>query len=177
MIKTFEVEQKYRITNPAVIRKRLKILGAKRIARGLEKNEIWDLGNLVRRKASVLRLRTHDGKGTLTFKGPRLKSKFKKRLEVESEVHSGPIRTLLNLLGFKVIAQYKKEREEYRLGSAHVTLDHLGRLGWFVEIEAAPKHIEKIAAKLGLASKDREERSYLEMIYGNRKSLCLFLSP
>ena len=167
---TFEVEQKYRVRNPAFIRRRLKALRAKRLAGGHEKNELWDLGRLVRRTNSVLRLRTFEGKGFLTLKGPRLKSKFKKRVEVETAVDPQAVKTMLTLLGFKVVARYEKTREEYRLGPAHVTLDNLGKFGWFVEIESAARHIEKIAAQLGFGSKDREERSYLEMVYG-RKSV------
>ncbi len=163
----FEVEQKYRIFRPAVIRKKLKALGARPIGKGLEKNELWDLKNLVRRKGSVLRLRHFDGKGLLTFKGPRLKSKFKKRVEVETVVDPKAARALLFLLGFHPVAHYQKIREEYKLGAAHVTLDHLGKLGWFVEIEAGPRVIEKVAARLGFKNRDREDRSYLEMICVN----------
>lgn len=162
----FEVEQKYRVTNPPAIRKCLKALKAKRLASGHEKNELWDLQRQVRKKGSVLRLRTFDGRGIFTLKGPKLKSKFKKRIEVETEVDPKAVRTMLQLLGFKVVARYEKKREEFKLGPAHVTLDNLGKFGWFVEVEAPENQIEKTAAKLGL--KEREERSYLEMIYGNR---------
>ena len=162
----FEVEQKYRVKNPAVIRKRLKALKAKRLAGGHEKNELWDLGNHVRKQGAVLRLRTFDGKGIFTLKGPKLKSKYKKRVEVESEVDPKAVRQMLMLLGFKVVAHYEKTREEYKFGPAHVTLDYLGKWGWFTEIEAPARHIEKIAGQLGFKTQDREERSYLEIIYG-----------
>ena len=164
----FEIEQKYRVSNPAAIRKRLKALKAKRLAAGHEKNELWDLGNQIRKKGSVLRLRTFDGRGIFTFKGPKLKSKFKKRVEVETEVNAKAVRSMLKLLGFKVVAHYEKTREEFKLGAAHVTLDHLGKWGWFTEIEAPARHIQRIAEQLGFKVKDREERSYLEMIYGPR---------
>jgi adenylate cyclase class 2 len=164
----FEVEQKYRVRNPALVRRRLKALKAKQLGDGHEKNELWDLGNLVRKKSSVLRLRTFDGKGFLTFKGPKLKSRFKKRVEIETAVDPKAVRTMLTLLGFKVVARYEKRREEYLLGKAHVTLDVLSGIGWFVEIETAAGQIEKMARQLGFSKKDREERSYLEMVYGNR---------
>lgn len=169
-MKTFEVEQKYRIKNPALIRKRLKALKAKRIASGHEANELWDLGRLLRRKGSVLRVRNFNGKGILTFKGPRLKSQFKKRVEVETQVDPAKIRTILSWMGFKIAARYEKKREEFTLGSAHVTIDDLGKFGWFVEIEAPAKQIGKIAGQLGFSAKDREERSYLEMVYGKKYS-------
>jgi predicted adenylyl cyclase CyaB len=164
----FEVEQKYKVNNPAAVRKRLKALKARRLAGGHEKNELWDLGTHVRKKGSVLRLRTFDGKGIFTLKGPRLKSKFKKRVEVETEVNPKAVKKMLELLGFRVVARYEKTRDEFKLGLAHVTLDHLKNVGWFVEIEAPASQIQNIAAKLGL--KEREERSYLEMIYGNRSA-------
>lgn len=167
-MKKFEIEQKYKIKSPASIRSQLKQMGAKLAVSGAEKNELWDFGNLLKKKNSVLRLREAGGKATLTFKGPRLKSKFKKRIETETVVNADAMRLILKMLGYKIRVCYDKKREGYDLKRAHVTLDQLKGFGWFVEIEAEPKVIEGLAKKFGFTSKDREERSYLEMIYGNR---------
>ncbi len=164
----FEVEQKYRVRRPAAIRKKLKTAGAKCLHKGWEKNELWDYQGMVRRQASILRLREIRRGGFLTFKGPKLKSRYKKRMEVETAVHPMAARTILLQMGFQVIARYQKTREEYLLNGAHVTLDHLPKLGWFVEIEASPKKIEFLSRRLGFTNKDREERTYLEMVYGPR---------
>lgn len=167
-MKTFEVEQKFKVKTPAVVRRKIKKLGGKLVKKGQEKNELWDCKGMIRRQASVLRVREVKGKGLLTFKGPKLKSRFKRRLEIEMPVDPKRIRIVLQSMDFKITARYEKYREEYKLGKAHVTIDRLSRLGWFSEIEAPAASIMKIAGKLGFTKKDREERSYLEMIYGNR---------
>lgn len=167
-MKKFEIEQKYKIRNPAPVRRQLKKMGARLVVSGAEKNELWDFGNLLKKKNSVLRLREAGGKATLTFKGPRLKSKYKKRIETETSVNAQAMRLILKTLGYKIRVCYDKKREGYDLKNAHVTLDQLKGFGWFVEIEAEPEKIETLARKFGFTAKDREERSYLEMIYGNR---------
>lgn len=167
-MKKFEIEQKYKIRNPAPVRRLLKMMGAKLVVSGDEKNELWDFRNLLRKRNSVLRLREAGGKATLTFKGPRLKSKYKKRIETETPVNAQAMRLILKTLGYKIRVCYGKKREGYDLKNAHVTLDRVKGFGWFVEIEADPQRIEALAKKFGFTSSDREERSYLEMIYGNR---------
>ena len=166
----FEVEQKYRIKNPASLRQRLKSLGAKCLQRGLEKNELWDWEGMFRKRGCVLRLRETGGRGVLTLKGPKLKSKFKKRREWENEVNLKIMRAILKGGKFKVIARYHKIREEYLLRGAHVTLDHLSKHGWFSEIEAPSEKIAILARALGFTEGDREERTYLEMIYGPKST-------
>lgn len=163
-----EVEQKFRITNPSKIRSRVWSLGGRLLHKGREKNTLYDYRYQLRRKSSILRLRQMNGQGILTFKGPRFKSRFKKRMELELSVKAAKIRGLLRRLGFCEIARYQKYREEYRIRQAHVTLDRIAKLGWFVEIEAPANKIMKIASKLKLGHQDRENRSYLEMVYGDR---------
>ena len=164
-MKHFEIEQKYRIKNPSKVRALLRRLGAIKIHAGNEYNELYDLSGQLRAKQSILRLRRWGAKALLTFKGPRLKSKYKKRIEIETPVDFKSSQSLLSELGFRVIAEYRKKREAFRLGSAIVTLDCLFGVGWFVEIEGQPKSIEITARKLGLSEKDLEERSYLQIVY------------
>ena len=163
---SFEIEQKYRITEPARIRALLKKLGAKKIAGGSETNEFFDRGQQLRGKRIAMRLRKYGKNATLTLKGPRLKSRFTKRLEIETLADHVLMGKILRLAGFKVMMRYKKERELYRLGKSLVTLDRLSRFGWFLEIEGRSQEIAKLGAKLGLSAKDREERSYLQMMFG-----------
>lgn len=161
----FEVEQKYRLKDPKRVRAVLKKIGAKRIASGVEMNEFFDRGRQLRKKRVAMRLRKYGGKGVLTLKGPRLKSMFTKRMEIEAPVDYQSIKTILGLAGFKVVMHYKKERELYRLGKTIVTLDLLKNFGWFLEIEGRPQAIRKVEKRLGLQAKDREERSYLQMLF------------
>lgn len=163
---SYEIEQKFRISNPATIRQRLKKLNAKKISSGEEFNELFDQGCVLRKQKSVLRLRRFDkGKGLLTFKGPRLKGRYKKRLEIETRVDYAAARKMLLLLGYKPVAIYAKYREEYAIRGAHVTLDRLRSIGWFVEIEGSIKQIGVLTGLLGFKRSQQEHRTYLEILH------------
>ncbi|MFA7254649.1 MAG: class IV adenylate cyclase [Candidatus Omnitrophota bacterium] len=164
-MKFFEIEQKYKMTDPKRVRAALKKMGARKIAGGTETNEFFDLGKQLRERRLAMRLRTYGKKAVLTLKGPRLKSRFTKRMEIEAPVDYGPLKTILGLAGFKVVKGYKKERELYRLGQSLIALDWLPRFGRFLEIEGPLQSIPRIEKKLGLRDSDREERSYLQMLF------------
>jgi len=160
----YEVEQKYRIKNPAVFRRELKKNGAKKRHAGKEFNELYDLGDMLLKNGRVLRLRHYGAEeGILTYKGKREKGRHKKRLEIETPVDQKKVRTILKLLGYTLKAVYNKYREEYSLGRAVVTLDHMPKLGWFAEIEAPSRLIAKTEKLLLLGPEDKEEKSYVEM--------------
>ena len=165
-MKFFEVEQKYRVKDPRGIRLLLRKIGARKISGGCEYNEFFDRAGSLARKKTALRLRRFGKKATLTLKGPRLRSRFTRRLEIEETVDYGSFRTVLLLAGFRVIGCYKKERELYRAGSSIIALDFLKKFGWFLEIEGRSRAIENLEKKLGLSRKDREKDSYLGMIFG-----------
>ncbi|OGX12237.1 MAG: hypothetical protein A2351_05025 [Omnitrophica bacterium RIFOXYB12_FULL_50_7] len=160
-----EIEQKYRLRDLKRVRIALKKLGARKIAGGLESNEFFDLGTQLRKKRLAMRLRKYGGKAVLTLKGPRLKSRFTRRMEIETSVDYAPMRNILRRAGFEVVMRYKKERELYRLGKSLVALDRLPGFGRFLEIEGQPQAIKRIEKKLGLQAKDREEKSYLQMLF------------
>lgn len=162
----FEIEQKYRLKDPAKVRRTLKKIGALKIAGGIETNEFFDRGKQLRNKQLAMRLRQFGGKATLTLKGPRLKSRFTKRMEIEAPVDYRPLKTILGFAGFRIVMHYKKERELYRLGKNLITLDRLSGFGWFLEIEGRSLAIKRIEKKLGLTRADREECSYLQMLFG-----------
>lgn len=166
----FEIEQKFRVKNPAVIRKKILALKAKKISSGFEQNQVFDLSRLG--IEGILRLRKTGKKGKLTFKGPRLDGVYKKRVEVESDVDHDSMHTIFQLLKWKPFFCYAKNREEYKLGKVMITLDYLKGKGWFVEIEASEKDIKKTALKLGFKDSDREERTYLEIL-GYRRPASL----
>ena len=113
-----------------------------------------------------MRLRRYGKKATLTVKGPRLRSKFTKRMELETEVDYAVVRSILLLSGFEVMMRYHKHRELYQYRQTHVTIDRLAKFGSFLEIEGTCRSISRVAADLGLEDKDRETRSYLQMIFG-----------
>ena len=162
---SFEIEQKYCCENLAAIRKKLIGFKARLMNKGFEQNELWDLNGKLAQKKSVLRLRRHGKVVELTFKGPRLKSKYSKRIEFQSPVEYAPTKAILTALGYRVSRKYSKKREVYRLGRLLVTLDSLPRLGSYVELEGSVQDITRVASQLGFSEKDREERSYLAMLF------------
>ena len=163
----FEIEQKYRLKDPAKARAILKKIGAKRIASGVETNEFYDRDGFFRKQKVALRLRQFgQGMATLTLKGPRAKkARFTKRMEIETPVDLAATRALLKFLECRVLRRYAKRRELYKCGQTVVTVDFLKKFGWFLEIEGEPRSIGKIEKELGLGDGDREERSYLQMLF------------
>lgn len=162
----FEIEQKYRLRDPQLIRALLKKVGAKKVSGGREDNEFFDKKGFLKKQRIALRLRHYTGRrATLTLKGPRLKSRFTKRLEIETPVEYQPTRELLTRLGFKIWMRYAKQREVFRWKKAIVTVDQLRGFGTFLEIEASPDRIASLAKVFGLRPSDREERSYLHMLF------------
>lgn len=166
-----EREQKYRIADAGMMRKRLLRLGAKAHASGFERNEIFDADDRLKREGRKLRLRRHGSQiAMLTLKGPRLNGSHKTRMEVETPVQYEPTKRILELLGFRVNETYSKLRDEYRLADCAVCLDHIPGGGWFVEIEGTARKIALIARQLGLKNADRERRSYRKIIKEHLKS-------
>ena len=162
---TVEIEQKYRIKDPQPIRQRLRKLGAKKGIAGTEHNELFDIENTLRKRKQILRLRYHGKeKAWLTFKGPRQKGAIKRRMEIETPVFYEPTKRILELLGYRVIASYRKYREEYELTDGKVCLDHLPGCGWFVEIEGKVRAIHRIARLLQLEKDAKEHRSYRKLL-------------
>ena len=162
----FEIEQKYRIKDPRKIRAVLKKMGAKSLARGIETNEFYDRGGFFKKQKVALRLRRF-GKQlpTLTLKGPRIKAGFTKRVEIETPVEYAIAKEFLRFLGCRLVRQYSKIREMYKTGKVLVTVDFLKKFGWFLEIEGQPAEIKRIEKRLGLSLEDREEKSYLHMLF------------
>ncbi len=164
-MKRFEIEQKFRLKNPAELRSRLKRLGARKLSGGLECNDFYDFKGELRRKKSILRLRKKPGgKSFLTLKGPLLKAKFSKRLELETAVDFGSTQAILQTIGFRRVFSYRKSREEYRLHQCFVVVDYVPRLGNFFEIEGKEKNIRWLIKELGVNMAHRENRTYLEML-------------
>lgn len=161
-----EIEQKYRLKDPAKVRKLLRKLGARKVASGLERNEFYDKDGFFKKQKVALRLRQFgDGPATLTLKGPRTRSEFSKRMEIETPIDYATAKAILRLTGCRAWGRYSKKRELYKAGGAIVTVDFLKKFGWFLEIEGSPRAIRSIEKKLGLGRADREERSYLHMLF------------
>lgn len=123
----------------------------------------------------ALRIRREGDVHTLYYKGPKLDRETKTREELASPVPDpDSLRTILQRLGFGVVAEVEKRRRNYRAGDVEVSLDSVTGLGDFVELEvqggdleAGKAKIYALMKKLGL---ERTERSsYLELLLQKRR--------
>ena len=183
---TYEVEQKYRIKSHTVVADQLLALGASAgstIAQvdAYFNHPSWDFAQT----GEALRLRRVGDQNAITYKGPKLQGPTKTRPEYEVPFAMGSqsletMRSVLETLGFRPVADVRKQRTPYSLTHEgrplEVVLDEVDGLGWFVEVEtlaadaadlpAAQAAVIDLSRLLGLT--DYEPRSYLRMILEQR---------
>lgn len=160
-----EIEAKLRLKNPAKIRSRLKSLNADCAGSVLEKNWLFDhRERILAREDRLLRVR-ESGRVYLTYKGPRLQTRYKEREEIEIEFPNAAAGcALLRSVGFVRWFYYEKMRETWRLGSCEIVLDELPELGIFIEIEGpSAEEIDATIKKLKLSRRDRLQSTYVEL--------------
>jgi adenylate cyclase class 2 len=134
-----EREVKLRAPDAAAARDAVEAMGARlRRARHLEDNLLLDEPS--RRLAAAgtaLRLRRAEGRGVLTFKGPRQAdpSGMKARVEIEFEVSdAATAETFLRALGYEPAFRYQKFREVWDWKDAEIVVDETP-VGTFIEVE------------------------------------------
>lgn len=180
-----EIEQKYRVENPAHIERLLGQIGAgpqplERHADTYYRHPARDFAQT----CEALRIRRvvvgDQGQTLVTYKGPRWAGAIKTRPELEwrldpCDPNGANMAELLGHLGFVETLTVAKTRLPFAIEHAGrsliVTLDDAGTLGHFSEIEtlargrdefaACHEAILAIAAMLGLS--EAEPRSYLSM--------------
>ena len=179
----YEVEQKHPVPGFQGVEAGLVDLGAV-VGPAVEELDLY-FAHPVRDFASTdeaLRIRRKGGKTLITYKGPKIDQTTKTRQELELPLGEGPDapqqwRELLEVLGFKAVAEVRKQRRKVDLawqGAAVVlTLDDVHQVGTFVEleiesdedgVERAKSQLAALAERLGLEGSER--RSYLELLLG-----------
>jgi adenylate cyclase class 2 len=162
-----ETEVKLRVGDPAQARAALGRLGAERTrARHFEDNVLFDDGEGLRGSGSLLRLRTTDEGGVLTFKGPKtVRDGLKRRLELETRVDDPvALRAILEAIGLRAVFRYQKYRECYRLLGQEVVVDETP-IGCFLEIEGEAAGIHEAARALGYGPADYVSDSYAGLFF------------
>jgi len=160
-----EIEIKMRVPGARAARSLLRTAGFHvRQRRVFEDNVILDTPDLaLRNRGCLLRVRTAGAASTLTYKGPPAAGRFKSREELEIAISdAGMAASIFGNLGFHRVFRYQKYRTEYSEPGAHgvVTLDETP-IGCFLEIEGAPRWIDRTAGKLGFRPSD-----YIKVSYG-----------
>lgn len=160
-----EIEIKLRLPDKlSKIRRILRERGfrvAKR--RSLETNVLFDsVKHSLRKHGKLLRIRRVRGHGLLTFKGPSMRGKHKKREEIELDL-ADPDRldVILDQIGLHPVFRYEKYRTEYSIRSStgKVMLDETP-IGNFLEIEGSASWIDRTAKLLGFKHADYLKASY-----------------
>lgn len=143
----------------------------------IETNIIFDTKKLSLKKSKqVLRVRYIEPIGggcslnpEITFKKKaRRKNGISSRVEINIRLcGNNDIAATLELLkglGFKPTFMYEKIRCSYELNKTLIEIDEIPMLGYFLEIEGKPKHIEASLKWLNLEYVPRCESSYINLL-------------
>lgn len=153
-----ELELKSRITDVAGLRRALRAAGARLEFRGRMSDRRYDRARELVRKDHVLRLREYqpDGRGAahavLTWKGPASARRgYRHRSEMECAV-SDPVtlRAVLERLRYRVTMAIDRRVEVYRLGGVMLRLERFPRMDTLLEVEGAPRAMERAIRAIGL---------------------------
>lgn len=170
-----EIETKFKIYDPAALRRKIKKIKAEFISKNLEEDIYYCFPGCKNSKM-VVRLRTIRKKtGIFTVKLPpkTIKEKtFKTRDEYEIAVKK-PLKynALLEKLGLKKWLLKEKIRETYKLGKSKILLDELPHIGYFCEIEGPKSDIRRISSMLGLSLKNASAQTYKDLFDRYRKKV------
>ena len=124
-----------------------------------------------RRSDEALRIRIKEEGARLTYKGPKLDSTTKSRLEMTVRIDdSRQMEEILGHLGFVLSATVRKRRTKYSYQGLTLALDDVDGLGCFLEVEAQGEgdigeqrqKVLRVMSELGLHESIRS--SYLELL-------------
>jgi len=160
-----EIEIKLRLPDSlGKIRRILREQGFRIVKRrSLETNVLFDnVKHSLRKHGKLIRIRRVGGHSLLTFKGPSMRSKHKKREEIEIDFPDADrLQEILDQIGFHPVFRYEKYRTEYAAHSAtgKVMLDETP-IGNFLEIEGSASWIDRTSKLLGFKHADYLKASY-----------------
>jgi len=166
-----EIEAKLKVDSLLEIERRLRELGAEFVAEQQQADYLFDdAAGTLTSSDRCLRIRRQSVGGSqqffLAYKGPKERSNFKKRQEIEVQIKDADsAQNLLMALAYEKVLTVEKTRQLWRLGGCEVALDHLPMLGDFLEIEGpTDTKIADVQKSLGLASVPHIPKSYAQLI-------------
>ena len=154
-----ELELKAAVPDPALLRLRLRAVGAAERFRGIMRDLRFDRDGELEDRDEVLRLRTFHRDGALTaavlgWKGPVRRSRegYKQREEIELPVAAGggdPESWLL-ALRYRVVHTIDRWVEVFELDGTVLRLEGYPRMDDLLEVEGEPAAIERAIAASGI---------------------------
>ncbi|MFH1371690.1 MAG: class IV adenylate cyclase [Planctomycetota bacterium] len=173
-----EIEAKLKVDSLAKVARQLKKLGTEFLRDRLHTDTYFDdAKSSLRKSDSALRIRRQligrKEQVVITFKGPKLKGRFKQRQEIQFKVSDARLaEEFLAALSYKPALVFQKKRRVWLLGGCEVALDTLPLLGDFVEIEGpGEKKIAAVQKKLGLADLPHIPESYAVLMQKKLRKL------
>jgi adenylate cyclase class 2 len=177
----FEVEVKYAVADFAPLEATLATWGAVWSPARRDADHYFNAPDRdFARTDEAFRVRCVGAANFVTYKGPKIDTATKTRLEIEVPLADGEevaddFRRLLTHLGYRFVAVVKKTRRAARFDRAgfamQACLDDVDGVGHYAELEivaeesqyeAAKAAVLAAAAELGLTAPER--RSYLQML-------------
>jgi adenylate cyclase class 2 len=163
---SIETEIKVKIEDPPGFCRRLSTLNAVIVSpRHFEDNQLLDFADRrLRSGRCLLRIRSAEGLGFLTYKGPpRPEGIFKTREEIEIKLEDGArMLQILERLGMHVCFRYQKYRREYALDGVLVAVDETP-IGNYVEFEGSEQAIRDLARRMEISESEFLRLSYFSL--------------
>lgn len=129
----------------------------------------FDKNGELKSNDKVLRLRKHNDKHYITYKGPRIKdNNLLVREEHENNIPDfDEAKRTIEHLGFSPTQITEKIRENFTLDSydAKIELDHYPFIGYYLEIEGKRDDVLKIMEKLGYSMEDAVAKNCTELFF------------
>ena len=153
-----EVELKSVVDDVMIRRQLVELAGGRLLYEGSLEDLRYDTrSGKLRERDEVLRLRVYGGVGSthafLDWKGKTsFEDGYKVREEISSQVGSAELfKTILEKLGYVVIAEIGRWIAQYELGNAIVRFERYPRMDDLVEVEGEPADIERAIEAIGIA--------------------------
>ena len=165
---SFEIEAKLKVDSHELVSQRLKEAGAQFVAEQVHLDYYFrKTENPEDRPLRLRKLKTaQQCKVFLTYKGPKEKSLYKRREEIEFEVSDfDSAKRLLEAIGYYQALAFEKDRQLWHLGGCEVALDTLPLLGKFIEIEGTDESvIKKVQNNIGAGDLEHIKKGYVSLM-------------
>jgi len=153
-----ELEVKARVARSGALRQALAAAGARLEFRGRMIDRRLDRRDRLQRRDEVLRLRVYypangaRAYGVLAWKGPAsARGHYRHRAELEVKVADPEMALeILRRLRYRVTLRIDRRVEVWRLGRAVLRVERYPRMDTLLEVEGAPRAIERAIAATGL---------------------------
>jgi adenylate cyclase class 2 len=166
-----EIEIKFRVDDIRALNRRLRQSGFHLVTRRThEMNTLYDVrGQLLRKRAELLRLRKYGSEWLLTHKAKGKSGRHKTRVENETKIADGAkMEAILRALGFSPTFLYEKFRAEWSDGKGHVVVDQTP-ISNFGEIEGPSRWIDRTAKRLQIPRNNYIAATYSELFFQWKK--------